>query len=66
MQNISLNVRAPNKESPLKNFPRGARMLKLVGAGLFVVSIQPHERELQASNDDHAGPLMLEGEPACP
>lgn len=66
MQNISLSVRAPNKESPLKNAPREARMLKLVGAELFVVSIQPHERELQASNDDHAGPLMLEGEPACP
>ena len=41
-------------------------MLKLVGADLFVVSLQPHERELQASNDDHAGPLMLEGEPTCP
>ena len=37
-------------------------MLKLVGAEVFLVSIQPAEKELQASDDDHAGPLRIEGE----
>ena len=37
-------------------------MLKLVGAEVFLVSIQPAEKELQASDDDHAGPLHIEGE----
>lgn len=37
-------------------------MLKLIGAELFIVSIQPAEKELQASDNDHAGPLHIEGE----
>ena len=53
MQNISFNVRAATNE---------ANMLKLVGAEVFLVSIQPAEKELQASDDDHAGPLHIEGE----
>lgn len=66
MQNISFDVSALNKVSPLVETSQDARMLQLVGAQEFVVSIQPAETELQASPDDHAGPLMLEGECAQP
>ena len=57
VQNISFNITAPRNEASTK-----ASMSKLVGAEVFVISIQPAEKELQASNDDHAGPLHIEGE----
>ena len=57
MQNVSFNIRAPRNEASTK-----ASMFKLVGAEVFVVSIQPAEKELQASSNDHADPLHIEGE----
>ena len=55
-QNVFLNITAPRNEVSAE-----ADMLKLLGAEVFLVSVQPAEKELQASNDDHAGPLHLEG-----
>ena len=64
MQNISFDVTALNEVSPLVGTPQEACMLQLVSAQGFVISIQPAETELQASPDEHAGPLMLEGDRA--
>lgn len=64
VQNISFNVRAPNNASPHKDTSIEGMMLKLIGAETFLVTIQPAEKELQASSDGHAGPLNVEGESA--
>ena len=66
LQNISFDVSALNKVSSLVEISQEARLLQLVGAREFLISIQPAETELQSSPDDHAGPLMLEGECAQP
>lgn len=66
VQNIAFDVRALSTSSPLTDALKEARMLKLIGADVFVVSIQPAEKELQASKDDHAGPLIIEGEHTPP